>query len=108
MSRSMDDADHEIIAVLVKTMIYDENEKVRLTAINALERFAHETEVKKALIKALENSEEPFFQIKIINILSSIKEKNSLPALNRIIDDKASQGYVRKEAIFARQFINEI
>lgn len=108
MSRSINEMDDEIIAVLVKTMIYDENEKVRLTAVNALERFANETAVKKALIKALENSEEPFFQIKIINILSSIKEESSIPALNRIIDDKASKGYLREEAISARQFINEM
>ena len=108
ISHTIEQADPDILTALTNTMLHDEDAKVRLAAVNALERFAEEPLVKNALITALEESKEPFFRIKIIKILASIKDKSSLPLLNQIIEDDASQDYLREEAIAAQKSITTI
>lgn len=108
LSNSMEVADPEIIQIMISTMQNDEDESVKLAAVNALEEYAHMEVVKHALIEALEASDKAFFKIKIINILTELKEERALPLLDQIIDDNGSHGYLKEEAISARNSLKSL
>jgi len=108
MSSELPSVDNEVIDALIRTMNDDKNENVQLAAVNALENFVGKESVKKALLEALATTNEPFFKIKVIKLLSNTKDERALPFLNQIIDDEASQGYLKDEAENAKQAIKSL
>lgn len=108
MSANYVQSDPEITNALINTMLNDEDEAVRMASINALEMFAELSPVKEALIQVLEVSDRPFIQVKIINILADINDKRILPLLDQIIDDQGRPGYVKEEALIARNSIKSL
>lgn len=108
MSNKFSTPDTEILKALINTMNSDKSENVRLSAIDALEKFSDQEVVIKALLKALENSEEDFIQIKLIQILAERKQKKALPYLDQIINNKKSSKYLRNEAADGKKSIISI
>ncbi len=90
--------DEQIVAALIETMNEDDSQNVRLAAVNALGRFAHEEDVKTALIEALQSQKNSFLQIKLINILSEIKTKQAIPSFDRLIENEETLQVVKSEA----------
>jgi len=93
-------ANTEILDALILTMNQDDNMNVRIAAIEALAVFADDDLVRKALIESLFVQENPTVQIKLINVLVLLKEKDALEPLQEIIDDQNIQNFVKDEAQF--------
>lgn len=108
LSAELQKPDKEVVNVLVKTMNTDPSENVRLAAVNALGKFAQDDSVKKELITALENQESSYVQIKLINILSTIKAKEAIPTLDELIKNKNTGVLVKSEAEFGKSKIIEM
>lgn len=87
MSEELTDGNQEIAQVLIKTMINDPSNNVRLAAINALSHYVNNETVRIAIIEHLSIAKDPYVQIKLINILSKIKEKKAVPTLDDIIKE---------------------
>jgi len=91
-------ADDEVVAALVKTMNEDLNTNVRLAALEALSRFQHEPPVRAALIKSLSTQQDPVVQIALIQLLVKMKETGVVNELERIINDSTTITPVKDEA----------
>lgn len=94
----MDKPDDEIVNVLVKTMNQDPNSNVRLSAMDALEKFSNEPNVRKALIESLSTQKDPVVQIALIQLMVKMKEKSILNQLEKITRDASTMKAVKDEA----------
>lgn len=85
--RDIATADSEIIDALILTLNSDSNSNVRLTALDGLARFYHESSVRQRIVDALEKQDDPVVQIAMINRLVRLRELDILKQLNQIIND---------------------
>ncbi len=91
------DPDPEIVNALVTRMLNDENINVRLTAVNALQRFITSETVKNGYIKALEIEKDPSIQITIIQLLVKIQEKKALKPMQKLLEHNETHSFVKEE-----------
>ncbi len=94
----LNQADDEIVTVLVKVMNEDPNTNVRLTALEALAKFYHQTRVRSALLIALPAQKDPMVQIALIRLLVQMKEKQVVNELQKITRDESVMKAVKDEA----------
>lgn len=94
----LEQADDEIVRVLVKTMNEDSNSNVRLAALDALSKFSNETIVRTALINSLEIQKDPVVQIALIQQLVMMKEKDVVKKLEEMTHDAGTMKAVKDEA----------
>ncbi|TAH09803.1 MAG: HEAT repeat domain-containing protein [Runella slithyformis] len=90
-----------VIEALIKTLREDESVNVRLSAIEALERF----KIKGVLVGQLAQSTEPIEQLTLIETLLRLRAKESLPALKQLEEDPNTDQSVR---LAARNGIDEL
>jgi hypothetical protein len=91
-------SDKEVVDALVNVLNGDKNTNVRLAALEALSNFHQEPVVRKELIAALANQDDPIVQIALIQLMVKMKEKGVLKDLNRIIEDNDAIKPVKDEA----------
>src|SRR5690606_30634415 len=91
-------ADDEIVQALMHTMLTDRSTNVRLAALDALSRFQHDPGVRKGLITALTKQTDPMVQIRLIQLMVQMKEKEVVNDLQQIVDDSQTMKAVRDEA----------
>lgn len=108
LTSEIEEFDPEIMRALLYTVQNDQSKNVRLAALNAIEKYADQEEVKTALISTLKNSNKPFVQIKIINILSSLGERRAIPLLEGLIASQNTPDYLVEEATLAKKSIQKI
>lgn len=95
---NMNSADDDVVNALVSTMNDDPSSNVRLAALDALSKFQHEANVRKALIKSLSTQKDPIVQIALIQLLVRMKEKSVIKDLERMVDDEHNIKAVKDEA----------
>ena len=105
LSENIDKSSTEIANVLIHTMRTDPSKNVKLAAINALGKFTEIENVRIAIIDELSIAKDPYVQIKLINILSGIKEKKAIPTLDKIIEDRTKGTLVKLKAEEGRHII---
>ena len=88
-----------IIEALVKTLREDESVNLRLSAIEALERF----KVKGALVEKLTQSIEPIEQLALIESLVRLQARESLPVLQQLEKNQDTEQLVRLAARNGRE-----
>ena len=88
-----------VIEALVKTLREDESVNLRLSAIEALERF----KVKGALVEKLTQSTEPIEQLALIESLVRLQARESLPALQQLEKNQDTEQLVRLAARNGRE-----
>ena len=98
VSYQLENADREILDVLIRTMNTDNNVNVRIAAIRALSGFTEDQEVRSAFIQSLETQEDPFIQMMLINILVKIKEKEAVQQFEKLIENASVDPTVKDEA----------
>jgi HEAT repeat protein len=94
----LDQADDEIVSVLIKTLNEDPNTNVRLAALDALGKFINEAQVKKGLIQSLSTQKDPMVQIALIQLMVKIKEKSIVDQLEKLTKDASTLKAVKDEA----------
>ena len=107
LSEQVADNNSEIAEVLLHTMAHDPSKNVRLAAIDALNPFAEDETVRIKILNQLSKSNDIYTQIKLINLLSSVKDKKALPMLDEIIKDQTKSILVKEKAIAGRKLIIE-
>lgn len=98
VSYQLENADSEILDVLIRTMNTDNNVNVRIAAIRALSGFTDEQKVRRAFIQSLETQEDPFIQTMLINILVKIREKGAVKQFEKLIENATVDPTVKDEA----------
>lgn len=99
--------DSQIIKVLIKTLLEDENANVKIATIDALLKFPKNEEIRKGLIKALKKEKLPLVQIKLINSLSILREQRAQKPLEDIINNKETFPIVKNNATLAMSNIKQ-
>jgi Tfp pilus assembly protein PilN len=88
----------EILTALLNTLNYDPNVNVRLATVDALYLFSERPMIRQGLIESLARQESPLVQIAIIDLLVDIREKRSIQALKKLIQDNHLNVEVKERA----------
>jgi anti-sigma factor RsiW len=98
VAMQMTAADDDVVSALVRAMNEDQSSNVRLAALDALDHFSQEPEVRKALVSSLSTQTDPLVQIALIQLLVRMKEKSVVKELERMVEDETNLKAVKDEA----------
>ncbi len=98
LSYQLEQPNSEILTTLLNTLNYDPNVNVRLATIDALYLFSDRPMIRQGLIESLARQQSPLVQIEIIDLLVEIREKRSIQALRKLIEDNHLNTDVRERA----------
>jgi hypothetical protein len=91
-TENMVEVDEKVINALLSTFNFDENENVRLVALEALIKMADKPKVREALIEALIIEKSPLVQIALADAMLKLQEKGSIKKLkNRLKENQLNQ-----------------
>jgi hypothetical protein len=99
-SFEINNADDEIIATLIDLIKTDDNQNVRLKAIEAISRFSDNRFAKEALVQLLRSETEPIAQMALIDAIVVGKDTSAIDALEAIGTDERSMKEVKDQAQF--------
>lgn len=87
MMNQMEQADGKIIQSLLSTLNNDENDNVRLIALDALIKYTHQPAVREGLVHAISKQTSPLVQLRLAEIMVSLQEKRSVPEFEKILNN---------------------
>ncbi len=102
-SSQMARPDAEVEQALLRTVNHDPNVNVRLSAVDALQKYASDPAVRRALGDAVMAQESPLVQVALIDLLVQVNSREFAPALRRIAQDGQLDEVVRQRATLAFQ-----
>jgi hypothetical protein len=93
--------DPQVLDALLQTVNHDGNVNVRISAVDALQKFAAGPEVALAMVNSIPEQESPLVQIALIDMLVQLDARAAAPGLARISTDKGMDEMVRQRAAWA-------
>ena len=106
-SYQMDRPDPEVESALLFAVSHDANVNVRLSAVDALQKYARNPKVSKALVDAIATQDSPLVQIALIDLLVDAKEGSVIPELRKLEKSQANEA-VRQRATWGLQKLGVI
>ena len=100
-SVEMAQPDRQVEQALLHAVNHDPNVNVRLSAVDALEKYGTDPQVRRALTDAVPVQDSPLVQVALIDLLVQLKDKDSAPALQKIASDRQTDETVRQRAELA-------
>lgn len=100
-----DKLDNKQLGELVSALAFDPSINVRLTALDALYAYADKALVRESVIASLPRERSPLVQIRMIDFLASLREKQAGPAFEALSRDASIDKNVREAA---RQALTQI
>jgi len=97
-SYRMERPDPQVETALLYAVSHDTNINVRLSALDALQKFAGTPTVSRALIDAIPTQDSPLVQIGLIDLLVGRNEADVAPALQKLVNDPHVNPAVRQRA----------
>jgi len=97
-SSRVDRPDQDLVSALVTTLNHDSNTNVRLSALDALEKFTGDAAVRKALVESLPHQDSPLVQIALIDALVHIRDNSAAGELRKLTADADANAEVRQRA----------
>jgi anti-sigma factor RsiW len=93
--------DAEVEQSLLHAVNHDPNVNVRLSAVDAIEKYAGDPAVRRALVDAVAVQDSPIVQCALIDLLVQVNDRESAPALRKIAQDGQADETVRQRATLA-------
>ena len=93
--------DPQVLDALLQAVNHDANVNVRLSAVDALQKFATGPEVALAMVNSIPEQESPLVQIALIDMLVQLNARGVAPALTGISKDMQMDEMVRQRADWA-------
>ncbi|NUO81323.1 HEAT repeat domain-containing protein [candidate division KSB1 bacterium] len=90
--------DQEVLNVLLQTLNEDPNVNVRLAAAEALGLYGNEDLVRQGIVASLPRQTSPLVQIRLIILLTELREKKAHAALQQLMQNEQLNQEVRKQA----------
>lgn len=84
----------DILQALINKLQSDTYINVRLSAAEALSKYADLPYVREALVEAFAKEQNPSMQIEMIQIFVQIEERKAIPAMQRLLQNKTTPNYV--------------
>lgn len=102
-SVQMAQPDSQVQQALLHALNNDPSIDVRLSTVDALEKYAGDPQIRRALIAAVPQQDSPLVQVALIDLLVQLKDKDSAPALEKLARDRQADELVRQRAAAAMQ-----
>ena len=102
-SEAMAQPDQQVEQALLYAVDHDSNVNVRLSAVDALQKFAGNPDVIRAMVQAIRVQDSPLVQIALIDMLVQLNAKTETPALVKLSLDGQIDEVVRQRAVWAVQ-----
>jgi hypothetical protein len=96
----------ELLSALITTLNRDPNTNVRLSALDALEKFNGNENVRKALVNSLYVQNSPLVQIALIDALVHMRDPEAAQPLRKLSGDTAANVAVRQRAQWGLEKLN--
>jgi hypothetical protein len=93
--------DAEVEQSLLRAINHDTNVDVRLSAVDAIEKYTGDPAVRRALVDAVAAQDSPIVQCALIDLLVDVRDRDSAPALRRLAQDSQADEVVRQRATLA-------
>jgi hypothetical protein len=90
-----------VLDALLQAVNHDSNVNVRLSAVDALQKFAADPEVARAMVTSIPAQESPLVQISLVDMLVQWNARGVAPELARIAKDGQMDEMVRQRAQWA-------
>jgi HEAT repeats/Putative zinc-finger len=90
-----------VLDALLQAVNHDSNVNVRLSAVDALQKFAADPEVVRAMVTSIPAQESPLVQIALVDMLVQWNARGVAPDLARISKDMQMDEMVRQRAQWA-------
>jgi len=100
-SYQMTQPDRDVEQALLHAVNHDSNVNVRLSAVDALAKFASDPEVRRALADSLAVQDSPLVQIALIDLLVQLRAREGAPLILKLSQDKDANEAVRQRAVSA-------
>jgi hypothetical protein len=97
-SYQMEKPDPQVVEALLYAVNHDSNVNVRLSAVDALQKYAANPEIGRALVTGLGTQDSPLVQIALIDMLVQANDANVAPALRKMTKDEQINPAVRQRA----------
>ncbi len=97
-SNQMAQPDQQVQQALLHAVNHDSNVNVRLSAVDALAKFAADPQLRRALIDSIPVQESPLVQIALVDLLVQAGDRDAVPALQKLAQDRAVDEAVRQRA----------
>ncbi|WP_089354996.1 HEAT repeat domain-containing protein [Ekhidna lutea] len=95
----------QLVSTLISTLNSDESPNVRYAALQALQKFINNEDVRAELVKSLEAQNDPLIQISMITILVEAEERSVIAPLKDIIEKEETTPEVKQQAEIAIQVL---
>jgi hypothetical protein len=95
--------DAQVEQALLYAVNHDSNVNVRLSAVDALEKYAASPQIRRALADAVPVQDSPLVQIALMDLLVQLNDKEAAPALRKLAQDAQADDQVRQHAAWAIQ-----
>ena len=93
--------DSDVVGALIETLRHDPSMNVRLSAVDALKRFAAQPKVRQGFVEALSASDSPLVQIALIDALVEAKDTEAAGALRQLESETGVEQIVKQRAKLA-------
>jgi hypothetical protein len=95
-TEQMSQPDREVVDALLSAVRNDNNENVRLSAVDALQKFSSDPRVIPALVDAIPQQDSPVVQISIVDLLVQLRARSTVNDLARLAKDTHLNESVRQ------------
>lgn len=99
----MQQPDSQVEQALLHAVNHDANINVRLSAVDALQKYAGDPNVRRALSDAVPVQDSPLVQVALIDLLVQLNDRDSTPALRALAHNIEADEAVRQRATWAMQ-----
>ena len=95
MAVEFDNAGTRIIDNLFKVLNSDNNDNVRLLALEALIKYSGNQEVRQGLVSSIVNQTSPMIQLRMTEIMTALNEKSAAAEFRKVLNDASLNYSVR-------------
>jgi hypothetical protein len=102
-SSRVEHPDTDLVSALLSTLNSDPNINVRLSALDAVEKFSGEPAVRKSLIESIPRQDSPLVQIALIDAVVHMRDNSAATELRKLTGDGQVNAAVRQRAQWGLQ-----
>jgi len=99
----VDQPDGAISSALLRALNHDPNVNVRLSSVDALQKFSSDPSIRKAMIDSIAVQDSPLVQISLIDALVQMGDESALPEIRKLRGNSQTNPSVRQRAAWAIQ-----
>ncbi|MEO8594972.1 MAG: zf-HC2 domain-containing protein [Candidatus Solibacter sp.] len=93
--------DPQVLDALLQAVNHDSSVNVRLSAVDALQKFGGDPETSRAMVRSIPEQDSPLVQIALVDMLVQLNARVAAPDLARLANDSELNEMVRQRMLWA-------